>query len=100
MSISKTNWSNSAVGNALIRELRTGVKLKEANEQYREIAAAREAEQYRGMRTLKGLGKHIGEIPQWEYHNLVNKYGYAEVHSREFWKYYQKKFPHLATSKV
>lgn len=100
MAISSTKWSDNDVGRALIRELQTGVKLKEAHEQRREIEAAREAQQFRNAKTVKGLGKHIGEMPQWEYHNLINKYGYDEVHSRGFWQYYQKRFPHLSTARV
>jgi hypothetical protein len=96
-----TQWEDSAAGRALVRELRQGIALKEAVENRREIEAAHEAAQYRkAKKTVKGLGRHVAEIPQWEFFNLQNKYGYDEVHSKEFVRYLQKKFPHLATSKV
>lgn len=97
--IAKPKWSNDDVSRALERELRTGIKLKEAMEEQRVAAAAKEASQFRGSRTIP-LGKHIAEIPAWEFFNLQRKYGHDEIHSKGFMKYYQKKFPHLSTAKV
>lgn len=97
--IAKPKWSDNDVCRALEREFRSGVKLKEALEEQRVVAAAKEAEQYRGGRTTP-IGKHIAEIPAWEFFNMQRKYGHQEVHSKDFMKYFQKKFPHLSTAKV
>ena len=64
--IAKKQYSESEISRALERELRTGIKLKEEIEHVRERAAAREAATFRGGRTVKGFGKHVAEIPQWE----------------------------------
>ncbi len=100
MQIERANWGDSALGRELIKEVRQGIALKEAWENRREIAAAKEAQTFKNARTLPGLGKHAAEIPAWEYYNLIRKYGYDQVHSREFMRDLQKRFPHLATAKV
>lgn len=98
--LARPKWSEDQIHRALERELRSGIKLKEAVEQRREIEAAHEAATYKQAKTLKSLGKHVAEIPQWEFHNLVKKYGYEEVHSRGFMRDFQKRFPHLSTARV
>jgi len=98
--ISKKQYNEHELNRALERELRLGIKLKEAMEHEREIVAAHEAAMLRDAKTNKVLGKHVFEMPQWEFFNLKNKYGYDEVHSKEFLRYAQKKFPHLATAAI
>ena len=98
--IAPVRISDTERDRALIRELRSGIQLKEALEHEREIVAAHEAAQMRDAKTIGGLGKHVSTMPHWEFFNLVRKYGHDEVHSRGFHKYYQKKFPHLATASV
>jgi hypothetical protein len=49
---------------------------------------------------VPGLGRCIGVIPEWEFFRMQQKYGHKEVHSKEFMKYYQKKFPHLSPNKI
>jgi len=97
--IAKPKWSDDAANRALEREIRSGIQLKEAMEKQRVAAAAQEAKQYKGGKTTP-IGKHVAEIPAWEFFNMVRKYGHDEVHSRNFMKYFQKKFPHLSTSKI
>lgn len=96
-------YSGGDVNAALIREIKTGFQLEKATEEFRVKAAAREAQQYRGARkggmTKMGL-RHVAEIPAREYFRLVGKYGHQEVKSKEFTRYLQKKFPHLASNKV
>lgn len=87
--------NDGAVGRALERELRTGLKLREKTEREREAAAAREARAMKGHKTIKGLGKKLSSIPAWEWFRLNQKYGHEEVHSREFQKYLYKTHPHL-----
>ena len=85
---------------AFERELRTGIKLKEAIEHEREIVAAHEAAQDRDIKSWGQLGKKVYTMPHWEFFNLVRKYGYDEVHSKEFIRDSQKRFKHLAGASV
>lgn len=88
------------MNHALEREIRTGIKLKEAIEQSREIEAAHEAEVKRRIGKDSILGKAVFEMPDWEFFNLCKKYGTEEVHSKGFLRDAQKRFPHLAIAKV
>ena len=82
------------------RELRTGLELKKQRERQRELVAAKDAKVMRDAKEVKGLGRHMATMPAWEFFRLQKKYGHAELHSDEFMRYYQKKFPALATSKL
>lgn len=92
--------SNSEVDKALMRELREGLQLKRATEEARSRAAADRAAELRGHKAIKGLGKAVATMPEWEYFRLVQKYGMNEVHSKDFMRFFQKKFPHLSPNKV
>lgn len=92
--------TDGEVGRALERELRTGLKLKQATELERQKQAAIEAHEYKGHRSVKGLGKMIGVMPDWEFFRLVQKYGHATVHSKDFLKFFQRKFPDLAPNRL
>jgi hypothetical protein len=98
--IARPEWSDDRRHVALERELRQGIALKQAMEHEREIVAAHEASMERGAKTVAGLGKNVFNMPQWEFHNLCNKYGHDEVHSKEFLQHAQKTFPHLAVAKI
>lgn len=98
--IAPIKWSEDDYHRALERELRTGIKLQEAVEQRREIEAAHQAKMAREAKAFSSLGKYIGEMPAWEFFNLQNKYGHEELHSKEFHRYHQKKFKHLAGASV
>jgi len=89
-----------AVKDALIREIRTGFELVKVNEKRDEIIAAHEAQRWRGHKTIPGLGKAVAFYPPDEYFRLIRKFGRHEVNSREFIRYHQKKFPHLAPNRV
>lgn len=93
-------WSNGEVDRALMREINTGMELKKQWEKRRELEAAKEAADLKNHRTLKGLGKAVAVMPDWEYFRLIQKYGHAEVHSKEFMRSFQKRFPHLAPNKA
>lgn len=82
---------------AIERELRSGVELKKATEEARATQAAQQAQDMK--RTVKGLGKCVAVIPEWEYFRMKQKYG-GEVKTKEFLKYFQRKFSHLAPNKV
>lgn len=92
--------NQSEIGAAFERELKTGLKLKEKTEREREAAAAREARASRGHKTLPALGRKLNTMPAWEWFRLQQKYGYEELHSREFHRYFNKKFDHLKVSDV
>ncbi len=47
-----------------------------------------------------GLGKCVAMMPPDEYFRLVKKFGHAEVKSKEFLRYYRKKFPHLSPNAI
>jgi hypothetical protein len=98
--IQPVKWEDNALGRAVERELRSGLELKRQMEREREIVAAKEAEELRNQRTIKGLGKCVATIPHWEYYRMVQKYGHAEVHSRGFIRDFQKRFPHLSPAKA
>lgn len=66
----------------------------------REIKAAHEAKQLKESRDVPGLGKFVGTMPAWEFFRLRQKYGSEEIHSDEFIRDYQKRFPHLAGAKI
>lgn len=93
-------YSDGQLLKAVERELRTGVQLKKETERQREIEAEHQAKMMRASKTLPGVGKHVATMPAWEFFRLKQKYGYDEIHSKEFLRYYQKKFPALATASI
>ena len=82
---------------ALITEIRTGRVFMDSLQEHREMDAREEAQKYRdaGRRRSHKL-KHLAEIPQREYMQLIHKYGNEEVESREFIRDYQKREPDMA----
>jgi len=94
-------YSDGEITKALERELRTGLELKKQWERRREIQAAAEAKKLReNNKAVPGLGKFVGTMPAWEWFRLRQKYGSDEIHSDEFLKNYQKRFPHMAGIKL
>lgn len=89
-----------AVKDALIREIRTGFELVKVNQKKEEILAAHEAQKWKGHKTIPGLGKAVAFYPADEYFRLIRKFGRQEVNSKEFIRYHQKEFPHLAPNRV
>lgn len=70
-----------------------------AKEREREQAAAQEALRT-GKRTAGALGKCVATIPAVEFFDLCQKYGYEEVHSKGFLKYFNKEYPHLSPNRA
>lgn len=93
-------YHDGEIHDALMRELKTGLQLKKELERSREIQAAEQAKGLVGQRVVPGLGRCVGVIPEWDFFRMQQKYGAKEVHSKEFMKYYQKKFPHLSPNKL
>lgn len=98
--ITKLPDVGTAARDALIREIKTGFELVKANEKKEEIIAAQQAQAMKGHRTIQGLGKCVAMMPPDEYFRLIKKFGHAEVKSKEFLRYYRKKFPHLSPNAI
>jgi hypothetical protein len=82
-----------------MREIQTGFKRERETEEARVKQAAKEAQQLKGT-THPVLGKPVATIPAREFFRLTQKYGQETVHSKEFLKYYNKKFPELSPNKA
>ena len=93
-------YHDGEINAALMRELKTGLQLKKETERAREIQAAREAKEKVQSKEMKGLGRCVAVIPEWEFYRMKDKYGHHEIHSKEFMKYYQKTFPNLSPNKL
>jgi hypothetical protein len=93
-------YADGEIQAALIREIKTGFQLEKATQEKREIEARAQAQALKAHRTIKGLGKCVGVIPDREFFRLTAKYGHAEVHSKEFMRYFNRKFPELSPNKA
>jgi len=92
--------SDTAVRDALIKEIRTGFEFHKQRERVEELKAERQAQDLRQQKTVAGLGKCVAVIPADDFFLLKRKYGAAEVQSREFLRYFNKKFPHLSPNRA
>jgi len=92
-------YNDGEVNRAFMREIETGFKMERAKEQDRINAAASEAKTNIG-KTHPTLGKCVANIPARDYFRLVHKYGTEEVHSKEFLRDYNKRFPELSPNKA
>ena len=84
--------ADAELTDALITELRTGRKLMETRQQFREKGAAEEAKELRG-KTHPVLGKALAVVPQHEFFLMRNKYGADCWHDREFVRDFQRLEP-------
>lgn len=92
-------YSDGEIDRAFMREIQTGFKRERATEHLRVQQARKEAQQLKG-KTHPVLGKPVATIPAREFFRLTKKYGHETVHSKEFLKYYNKKFPELSPNKA
>ena len=92
-------YSDGEIDRAFMKEITNGFKLERETEQKRVAQAAKEAQELKGT-THPVLGKPVASIPPREYFRLIQKYGQETVHSKEFLKYYNKKFPELSPNKI
>ena len=94
-------YSDGEIDRALMREITTGIALKQAWENEREKICAKEAEKIKDHQKLgfKNM-RCVAVTPAWEWFNLRKKYGNQAMHDRGFIKDYQKRFPHLAPNKI
>ena len=92
-------YSDGEIDRAFMKEIKTGFKLEKDTEHKRVQQAAKESKELKG-KTHPVLGKPVATIPAREFYRLTNKYGHETVHSKEFLKYYNKKFPELSPNKI
>ena len=92
-------YSDGEIDRAFMNEIKNGFKLEQQTEHQRVAQAAKEAQALKGT-VHPVLGKSVATIPHREYFRLVQKYGQETVHSKEFLKYYNKKFPELTPNKI
>ena len=92
-------YSDGEIDRAFMKEIKTGFKLERETEHKRVQQAAKEAKELKG-KTHPALGKPVATIPAREFFRLTKKYGHETVHSKEFLKYYNKKFPELSPNKA
>jgi hypothetical protein len=92
-------YSDGEIERAFMKEIKNGFKLERETEKQRVAVAAKEANQLKGT-THPVLGKPVATIPAREFFRLTKKYGHETVHSKEFLKYYNKKFPELSPNKI
>ena len=92
-------YSDGEIDRAFMKEIKTGFNLERQTEQKRVAQAVKEAKELRG-KTHPVLGKPVTTIPAREFFRLTQKYVTATVHSKEFLKYYNKKFPELSPNKI
>jgi hypothetical protein len=92
-------YSDGEIDRAFMREIKNGFKLEQQTEKARVKQAVKEAQELKGT-THPTLGKPIATMPAREFFRLTSKYGHDEVHSKEFLKYYNKKFPELSPNQI
>ncbi len=92
-------YSDGEIDRAFMKEIKTGFELERQTEKQRVAGAAKEAKKLKGTKHPV-LGRPVASIPPREYFRLIKKYGQKTVHSKEFLKYYNKKFPELSPNKI
>jgi hypothetical protein len=92
-------YSDAELDRAFVAEIKNSLELEKATEESRYKQAAKEAHQLKGT-IHPTLGRPIATIPAREFFRLVKKYGHETVHSKDFLKYYNKKFPELSPNKI
>jgi hypothetical protein len=92
-------YSDGEIDRAFMNEIKNGFKIERETESKRVAQAAKEAKELRG-KVHPVLGKPVATSPHREYFRLIKAYGRETVHSKEFLKYYNKKFPELSPNKI
>jgi len=92
-------YSDGEINRAFMKEIQNGFQRERETEKARVNQSKKEAKELRGTRHPV-LGKPVATIPAREFFRLTKKYGHETVHSKEFLKYYNKKFPELSPNKV
>ena len=92
-------YSDGEIDRAFMKEIKNGFNLERQTEKQRVAGAAKAAKKLKGKKHPV-LGRPVASIPPREYFRLIKKYGQKTVHSKEFLKYYNKKFPELSPNKI
>ena len=92
-------YLDGEVDRAFMREIQRGFEIEKRTEHHRVNQARKEAHQEKGV-THPVLGKCVATMPAREFFRLTKKYGHKEVHSKNFLKYYNKKFTDLSPNKI
>jgi len=93
------SFTDGEIDAAFLAEIKSGFQLEKETEHERVAVAKKEAHEMKGA-CHPSLGRPIATMPARDFFRLTNKYGHKEVHSKEFLKYYQKKFPELTPNKI
>ena len=93
------SFTDGEIDQAFLNEIKSGFKLEKETEHIRVAQARKEAQREKG-KTHPVLGKCVATMPAREFFRLTSKYGHEQVHSKEFLKYYNKKFPELSPNKI
>jgi hypothetical protein len=83
-----------------MNEIHNGFRLEKQTEQNEGCTGSQRSPSTERGQTHPILGKPVATIPAREYFRLTQKYGQETVHSKEFLKYYNKKFPELTPNKI
>jgi len=93
------SFTDGELDAAFMNEIKSGFKLEKETEHLRVQQARKEAQEEKG-KTHPALGKCVATMPAREFFRLTSKYGHEHVHSKEFLKYYNKKFSDLSPNKI
>lgn len=93
------SFTDGEIDAAFLAEIKSGFKLEKETEHLRINQARKEAKDLKG-KEHPSLGKPVATMPAREFFRLTSKYGHEQVHSKEFLKYYNKKFPELSPNKI
>ena len=91
--------TQEAIDRAFVDHVKNSFAEERATESSRRAIARKEATEEKG-KTHPVLGKCVATIPARDYFRMIKKYGTDQVHSKEFLKYYNKKFPELSPNKI
>ncbi len=97
--VNQQGISDEEVNNALMQEIQASLHEEKHTEQDRYNQARKDASSNVGKEHPL-LGRCVATMPPREYFRLIKKYGHAEVHSKEFLKYFQNKFSDLSPNKI
>jgi len=97
--VNQQGISDEEVNNALMQEIQASLHEEKHTEKDRYDQAREDASSNVGKEHPL-LGRCVATMPPREYFRLIKKYGHAEVHSKEFLKYFQNKFSDLSPNKI
>ena len=93
------SFTDGEIDQAFMNEIKSGFKLEKETEHLRYAQAKKDAAKEKG-KVHPVLGRCVATMPARDFFRLTNKYGHDQVHSKEFIKYYNKKFSDLSPNKI